>query len=68
MERRGETLNWEEIAELCRALLDPDEARSIERQAWREAVLQFSARAAAPEELARAGVTAVLRLPVRSAR
>lgn len=66
MERRGRLLNWDQIAELCRPLLDPEEARSIERQAWREAVLQFSARAAAPEELARAGVTAVLKLPVQS--
>lgn len=59
-------LGWDEVADICRRLLTPAEVAELDHLVWREVAEDMRGWTTPPEELARQGVTALLRLPTRS--
>ncbi len=56
-------LSWVEIAALCRRQLTPAAVRRLDRQVWRKVIAAAAELGLGPEELARAGLIALRRLP-----
>ncbi|MGH9533805.1 MAG: hypothetical protein ACRD2E_02990 [Terriglobales bacterium] len=64
-EPNDHSLSWKEIADLCRRQLEPEDIRRLDIEIWREIHTQMAYATAPPEQLAKAGVTGLLRLPTR---
>lgn len=56
-------LTWAKIAALCSRQLTPAEVRRLDRQVWREVIAAAAELGLGPEDMSRAGLIALRRLP-----